>query len=417
MVQVIDNTAQRYAVAADESIFPLYQARTDMYFSSSEYQLLAKPPFVHLPSGNRTAIAERVEQSLRSARELHPGQTAVVGAIPFDTDQEPWLRLSNSVTRGAVAKKPRGKTPLVVAGVVAGLVAGEYRLRNVPGRKVFLSAVNRAVNLIGEGALDKAVLSRALDVECGRAPDVKSLVCNLEAGNPNGYTFAIPLTGYLPATEGATFIGASPELLVAKKGSRIIAHPLAGSEPRSGDATVDRGRADQLMRSTKDRYEHDLVVQAIEKALKPFCRWLHVPKQPSLVSTGTLWHLATRIEGELLDPSISSVRLALALHPTPAVGGHPQRQARQAIGELETTPRGLYTGMVGWCDASGDGEWAVAIRCAQVRQNHIRLFAGAGIVAGSLAEKELAETEAKFKTMLQAIGVTHAGLREAVDAS
>ncbi len=409
MVRIIEESARPSGFAATENIFSFYQARTDVYFSSREYQLLAKPPFAHLPTGGGATIAEQVEQSLRFARELHLGQSTVVGAIPFDTNQQPWLRLSNNVTRCTGATKPRGKQPLVAAG--------EYRLRNVPGRKAYTDAVNRAVSLIGNGALDKVVLSRALDVECGREPDVKALIRNLEAGNPNGYTFSVPLTGYRSTTEGATFIGASPELLVAKQGSRVIAHPLAGSEPRSDDAAIDRRRAGRLMQSAKDRYEHDLVVQAIDKALRPFCRWLHVPKQPSLVSTGTMWHLATRIEGELLDPSVSSVRLALALHPTPAVGGHPQRLARQVIGELEAYPRGLYTGMVGWCDASGDGEWAVAIRCAQVRQNHIRLFAGAGVVGDSVAEKELAETEAKFNTMLHAIGVTSAGSREATDAN
>lgn len=203
-----------------------------------------------------------------------------------------------------------------------------------------------------------------------------------------------------------TLIGASPELLISRRGTTIIANPLAGSEPRSADAQIDQARAEQLLESAKDRREHALVIEAVVEALRPFCRELRVPSEPSLINTPTMWHLSTLIEGELSDETTSSIDLALALHPTPAVCGYPRHAARKAIAEIEAYDRGLFTGMVGWCDDSGDGEWVVTIRCAEVASHSIRLYAGAGVIAGSSPEKELAETGAKFNTMLNALGIS-----------
>lgn len=121
-----------------------------------------------------------------------------------------------------------------------------------------------------------------------------------------------------------------------------------------------------------------------------------------------MWHLSTEVRGELADPSTSSVALAASLHPTPAVCGSPTDRAREAIREIEPFDRHFYTGMVGWCNDSGDGEWVVTIRCAEVGERFLRLYAGAGIVAGSKPEAELAETSAKFRTMLQALGLHEA---------
>ena len=118
-----------------------------------------------------------------------------------------------------------------------------------------------------------------------------------------------------------------------------------------------------------------------------------------------MWHLSTEIRGELIDPSISSLALAVALHPTPSVCGSPTALAREAIQEIEPFDRGFYTGLVGWCDASGDGEWIVTIRCAVAENQSLNLYAGAGVVAESSAEAELQETSAKFRTMLHAMGL------------
>jgi isochorismate synthase len=189
----------------------------------------------------------------------------------------------------------------------------------------------------------------------------------------------------------------------------VGAAPLAGSAARSPDPAEDQRRASALLVSAKDRHEHAIVADAVAAALRPYCRHLDVPAAPSLRHTRTMWHLASHISGELADPSMSALALACALHPTPAVCGDPLPLARAAIAEIEPFDRGFFTGMVGWCDASGDGEWAVTIRCAEVADRSLRLFAGAGIVAGSDPEHELAETTAKLQTMLDALGIVRGG--------
>jgi len=136
-----------------------------------------------------------------------------------------------------------------------------------------------------------------------------------------------------------------------------------------------------------------------------FCTDLHVPAGPEVIGTPTMWHLSTRVTGRLTDPAVSALELAEALHPTPAVCGVPEAAARTAIAELEPVDRGYFTGLVGWTDPAGDGEWVITIRSAEVSDRTVRLFAGAGIVEGSRPEAELAETGAKFRTLLRALGV------------
>lgn len=394
---VEDRDVHRTSVDA----FAAYQPEQCVFFSTKDRQLLAAPPFAALLEPKDGDICAQVEESLRFAEELGLDNACVVGALPFDVKEQSYLRLSNSIVSVPMKNKVLRKT--------ADTCIGECTIQEVTNKQHFTDAVEQAKIYCKKGILNKVVLSRAVDVQCQFQPDIKALVNNLDAKNTHGYTFAVPLqTGSEASVQSRrTLIGASPELLLSKSGSRVFANPLAGSEPRSDDPEIDQQRAQRLLQSNKDRYEHDLVIKAIEKALRPFCRWLHVPKEPSLMSTATMWHLGTRIEGELFDPNISSLRLAMALHPTPAVGGHPQQRAQQVINELEHYDRDLFTGMVGWTNHKGDGEWAVTIRCAIVADKSVRLYAGAGIVAESIAEKELAETEAKLNTMLGAIGVTN----------
>ena len=158
-------------------------------------------------------------------------------------------------------------------------------------------------------------------------------------------------------------------------------------------------RADQLMASDKDRREHAFVVDAIVEALAPFCRTITTP-EPELMATPAVWHLATRITALLTDTDTTSVDLVAALHPTPAVGGSPRAAAIRVIDEVEGLDRGCYAGAVGWQDVHGDGEWVVAVRCAEVSGRGLRIFAGAGIVAGSDPDLEVAETAAKMRTVL-----------------
>ena len=246
------------------------------------------------------------------------------------------------------------------------------------------------------GGLRKVVLARALEIVTAQPADPLVLLNRL-AGDP-------AVTAYLlDLPEGGHLVGASPELLLRKRGPGIVAHPLAGSARRSADPAQDRAAADALAASGKDRHEHRFVAEMILDTLAPFCADLSA-EPAHLTCTGSMWHLGTRIAGRLRDPAMPSALLAAALHPTPAVCGTPTEEARAAIAALEPDPRGFYAGAVGWCDRQGDGEWHVAIRCAEVSGTRVRAWAGAGIVAGSDPDAELAETEAKFAAILTALG-------------
>jgi isochorismate synthase len=349
-------------------------------------------------------LAQRISESLRLAKELGHKNSVVVGAIAFDVAAKSYLRLSTHFERADTQLFSQVKLASTDSFTLT-----DYTLKEVPKPEDYVAGVKEALARFARGELDKVVLSRTLEIDCKQALDVKALLRRLEARNSTGYTFAVRLQDPTANTEhmmSNTLIGASPELLISRRGNKIIANPLAGSEPRSADPLIDQARAQQLLSSPKDRREHALVIGAVVEALRPFCRELRVPTEPELINTPTMWHLSTVIEGELADIETSSIDLALALHPTPAVCGYPRQAARKAIAEIEAYDRGLFTGMVGWCDDSGDGEWVVTIRCAEVASHSIRLYAGAGVIAGSSPEKELAETGAKFNTMLNALGIS-----------
>ena len=316
----------------------------------------------------------------------------VVGALPFSFDSQTALFTSRRVHD--YVRRPEGQSG-------AGPRLAPERIESNPPEASFLNAVEQALRLLDARTVQKVVLARALEITLPTRVDPGSLVSALVDRNHDAYTFAVPL-GDCSAERPHWFIGASPELLVRKRGLTVTSNPLAGSIRRGTSHSEDEANAQALLASKKDREEHEFVVAAVIGALKPFCRELNYPAGPSLIQTPTVWHLSTVISGELTDPAISSLDLAMALHPTPAVCGHPTIAARH-----EGFNRDLYAGFVGWCDAGGDGEWAVAIRCGEFKDRWMRLFAGAGIVAGSIPEAELAETTAKLRTMLNAINVEY----------
>ena len=202
-----------------------------------------------------------------------------------------------------------------------------------------------------------------------------------------------------------------PELLASRKG-HFASEPLA--DPRATGAGP--GAGPELLASEKDRREHAITVEYVLDTLAPHCGDLQRPGGMGLRSTTTMWHLGTRIEGRLKSPDgPSALGLAALLHPTPAVGGYPRDAALAAIARLEPHDRGFYAGAIGHVDAAGDGEWHVALRCAEVTGAQITLHAGAGIVAGSVPDDEVHETAAKFRAMLRAFGIPDAqrALREA----
>ena len=283
-----------------------------------------------------------------------------------------------------------------------------WDVRTEPTPAGYATAVRRAVTMIEQGLVEKVVLSRSLGVTAPEPIDVDEVLDRLAARDPEAYVFAADVTR--PVGPGETplpsvLLGASPELLLARRGATVLSNPLAGTVPRSPDPDEDARRAADLAESAKDLHEHALVVEQVAERLAPFCRRLHVPEGPELSSNRALWHLSTRIEGELRDDAPGALAMAIALHPTAAICGAPTDVARAAIAGLEEVPRGYYTGLVGWCDDAGDGEWAVTIRCAEVSGRRARLHAGAGVVAGSRPEAEVAETMAKFRPLLAALGL------------
>ena len=276
----------------------------------------------------------------------------------------------------------------------------EIRLRPDPEPNEYAEAVARAVAEIGRGDLRKVVLARSMLVDAGRALDPRRLLSRLRAVDPDCYVFAAPQRG---GSRDAVLVGATPELLVRRRGRAVEATPLAGSSQRFGDLDRDRASADRLLDSLKDREEHAVVVEDVARVLRSFCDDLEHPHEPELLGTANVWHLATPFRGRLHDPSVTALDLVAALHPTPAVCGTPREAAREALSMLEPIERGGYAGPVGWVDANGDGEWAIALRCAEIAGSTARLFAGAGIVADSVPEAEVDETERKFRALLDAL--------------
>ncbi|MDP9586452.1 UNVERIFIED_ORG: isochorismate synthase [Burkholderia contaminans] len=367
------------------SVWDVYRADTPLFLATPAHTLLVCDAAEAIPHAD-APLAARVNDALHRARADGHAGAAVVGAVPFDVDAPAVLRVARTMLRARPLGAQRAAMP---AGT-------RYATREVPSADAYADAVAQAVARIRAGELDKVVLARTLEATGDAPVDVAALVARLASCNPHGYTFSVDLGA------GRTLLGASPELLVNRFGSVVRANPLAGSAPRSRDPVEDRRRAQALLASAKDLDEHRVVVEAVRGNLAPLCRRLDVPARPSLVHTETMWHLSTEVCGET---DADALTLALALHPTPAVCGAPRAAARDCIRDAEPFDRGFYAGMLGWVDARGDGEWVVTIRCAEAFDRTLRLYAGAGVVGESTPDGERAETAAKFRTMLDALGI------------
>jgi len=209
---------------------------------------------------------------------------------------------------------------------------------------------------------------------------------------PSCYVFAV-------GRGEASFIAASPELLVRREGHRASTVGLAGSARRSADPAVDDHLGELLLRSEKDREENAIVVRRIAQALRPHAVWVAAAPEPALVRIANIQHLAMPIRAQLASP-VGAIELAGLLHPTPAVGGEPDARATELIPALEGLDRGWYAGAVGWVDATGDGEYCVALRCALLRGSVAHCYSGCGIVRDSDPHAELAESEVKLEALL-----------------
>jgi isochorismate synthase len=360
-----------------------------------------------LPAGPAASLGERVRNFFSeypvAAGAAEASPRLLVGAIPFDREADDCLFLpERAANRAWSAPVPISSSP------------GDRRMTAEPSREAYQEAVIKALSFMrssreGAQSVDKVVLSRSLRLEADHPLDAFALWRDLQA-DPSAARFLVPL-GAGKSGAMRRLVGASPELLVSKRGPAVLSHPLAGSARRSPDLSQDETAAKALLTSDKDLREHALVVEAIMDALAPWCSELRAPPGPALVSTRTMWHLGTRIEGRLHRPDkTSAAELAAELHPTPAVCGAPRARAAAMIRDLEAYDRGFYAGALGWTNAMGDGAWYVALRCAEICGAEARLYAGAGIVEGSDPAAEADETSGKFQAVLRALGVDEANL-------
>jgi isochorismate synthase len=269
---------------------------------------------------------------------------------------------------------------------------GAIAIRSARPPGTFEAAVERATERIRAGELEKLVLAREVVVEAPFAHDPGALYGALRDLFPSCFCFCF-------GTPQASFLGASPELLVRRSGAVAATAALAGSTRRSADPAVDDHLGEMLLRSAKDRHEHEIVARRIERTLRPHSVWVEAAPEPELVRVANIQHLATPIHAQLAEPR-SAVELAGLLHPTPAVGGEPREVATAMIPELERMDRGWYSGALGWMDAAEDGELCVGLRSALLRDRTACLYAGNGIVADSDPADELAETEVKLGALL-----------------
>jgi menaquinone-specific isochorismate synthase len=358
---------------------------------------------VMVAPGRRAAVAADVGELLSSIETDGAVPPVAIGALPFSDSVEGQLIVPQVLVRrdgdGTATLSVTGTDPDIESATrVArsatesphpnGARPTEYLVRSVTDVQRWSAAVADAARTVASGCLRKVVLAREVAVTADRTIPAADVVRRLGSAYPSCMVFAV---------DG--FVGASPELLVARHGDQVRSQPLAGTAPRRDTP----GAEAWLLSSAKEREEHRLVVEAVEAALTRFCTDISVPQVPSLVPVGIVAHLGTAIGGRLADPRSSALELAAALHPTPAVAGTPTDAALAYIAMVEGVDRGRYAGPVGWVDAAGDGEWAVGIRSAQLHGSSARMLAGAGIVAESVAEAELAETELKLQPMLNAV--------------
>jgi menaquinone-specific isochorismate synthase len=405
---------------------------------------------IELPRGLTDAaavveVAGRLAAIQRSDDVAGPGTGAVaLGALPFVRDAPGAL----VVPRVVIGRRAGEAWITTIAGpgdrpsagrlaerMAADALGGftdprpapsEFTLTSVMDHDAWRGLVAGAIARIDDGALGKVVLARRVEVTANRPFVTSDVLSRLLALYPTCVVFRI---------DG--FLGASPELLIERRGTHVASHPLAGTIGRSGDRATDEALIAGLLASPKQRREHAYVIEGLRRTLGPLCDGLDVPDKPTVLELRNVSHLATRLSGVLsavpggpaeprgspgdashaggqsvpsgdepAHPGLrvpSALQLVARVHPTPAVGGTPTDEAVAYIGEVEGFDRGRYAGPVGWMDARGDGSWAIGLRSADVDGDHASMYAGAGVVAGSRPGTELEETQLKLQALLAAL--------------
>jgi salicylate biosynthesis isochorismate synthase len=364
------------------------------------------------PEGARDAVRQLLDADAEVDRpELRP---RLLGGFAFETGRplaEPWSQFTPGalvlprllfIREGAVngVVVAPGVDPGEVDAVLGGTrgddcVRRALRVAHDVDSERWLASVRAVAGAVRAGRYEKAVLAASRELEADGKIGVGAALSQLRDQYPYCHVFSF--------TAGdSVFLGASPELLVSLHDGMVRSLGLAGSMRRDADPATDAQLGQALLDSAKDRIEHEIVVRALRESLAPLTSELRAPNQPSLLKLRNIQHLATEVTGRAAD-GVDVLTLVQGLHPTPAVCGYPTAAARAVIDAHETFERGWYAGPVGWLDAAGDGEFAVALRSALVRGSRAWLFAGAGIMGDSRPADELAEIEMKFMPLAGAL--------------
>ena len=265
-----------------------------------------------------------------------------------------------------------------------------------PGKEQYLQSIANVTQLIQQQQAKKVVIARSLAITFDDEPTSTQVLSQVKHQQPESYLFGFE-------QDGAIFFGASPERLVKVENGQAYSSCVAGSIRRGKTAEEDEQLGNELLNDDKNRGEHHYVVEMITSTFKQACNEVQVPKGPKLLKIRDIQHLFTPVEGKL-KRGATILQLVKSLHPTPALGGVPREAAMDIIRRYETMDRGLYAAPIGWLDAEGNGEFAVAIRSALLKDNQAYLYAGGGIVADSTPQSEYEETLVKFRPMLRALG-------------
>lgn len=370
-------------------------------FTTPEYRLSTRGvrDTVSVDTWNGDSVADAVSEALDRAGT----GGLVVGCIPFDTSAAAELHVPEEVTWR--------QRPVASLEDSSTTVCPEASRATVPVPEAgdaawYRNAVFQAVQHIDSGELAKVVLGRTETFTADDPLDVEGIYGRLADDNPRAFVYRAPVA------DEATFLGATPELVLRSHGGWLTSMPLAGSLPRSNgtgtgedSTTSDEELVERLRRDTKSLAEHSHVVDQVGEVFRRHADNVIVPEQPGVVQTPVIMHLGSRVTGKIrgADGAGDVLRMLYDLHPTPAVCGWPTGVARSLIGSLEPVDRGMHSGLVGWVDASGNAEWALALRGGLVQGAQATMFAGAGIVHGSDPELEHQETAAKFRTFSRAI--------------
>ncbi|MDV8067900.1 MULTISPECIES: isochorismate synthase [Rhodococcus] len=373
---------------AEVAEYPLHTNRSDN--GADSVFLLSR----RQTSVQTSGVVEEFDSAFDAVEGLKTGRIdSVVGALPFAPSTPCALTAPLSFTRTRGDLHHSGAVNLPSAKVAGCEPSPLEHTRRVRG----------AITRLQAGELDKVVLARTLAIATESPISPTALTRKLISLDHSHNGFCVDLSPAGGKYRGRALVGSTPEVLIERRGDIVTCHPLAGSIARHPDSKQDEAHAQELLASTKDLSEHKFVVDSISAVLGPLCRSFSAPSTPELLRTPQLWHLGTKIEGVLADPNTTALELALALHPTPAICGTPTDAARDHITGTEDD-RGFYAGAIGWCDRTGDGEWMVAIRCAEIAADGLsaKAYAGGGIVASSDPDTELRETSTKFRTILSA---------------